>query len=187
MTENGFEISEDGIITEYTGTKTDVVILQEICGIAVRAIDKGAFYEKKLIRVIFPESITEIGEWAFCNNQLVQVVIPEGVKKISDFAFMDNQLVAISIPDSVTQIGNFAFNINQLTAIIIPESVTKIDREAFMNNQLNSITIYGKISLPRKSKWVGPAFDNGFDDFYKNNEKKSGTYLFNGTNWGYKR
>jgi hypothetical protein len=67
--------------------------------------------------------------------------------------------------------------------------VKKIDRCAFVNNQLNSITIYGKVSLPRKSKYSSPAFDNGFDDFYKDNKKKSGTHLnplvglFDGTNW----
>jgi len=57
---------------------------------------------------------------------------------------------------------------------------------AFIDNQLSSITILGKLSLHRKSRYPEPAFDNGFDDLYKSNKKKSGTYLFNGKDWSIK-
>jgi len=186
MIENDFVIDEDGVITKYTGVKTEIEIPQTIRGVAVRAIGKDAFIKKRLTSIVIPNGVTEIGELAFFRNQLIEIIIPESVMEIGVWAFASNQLTKIVIPNIVTRIGRCAFLSNRLVEIIIPKSVTEIEKRAFADNQLNSITIYGRVSLPRKSKYSEPAFDNGFDDFYKSNKKKSGTYLFDGTDWSIK-
>ena len=185
--EQDFEISKNGLIKKYTGAETAVVIPQEICKIAVRSIGKYAFTRKGLASIVIQNGVTRIGYGAFSHNQLTKAAIPDSVREIGMGAFCGNQLAGITIPNSVTQIVREAFAGNQLTAVVIPHSVTKIDVWAFTDNRLKSITILGTVSLPRKSKYSSSAFDNGFDDFYKSNNKKSGTYLFDGTNWEYQR
>ena len=270
-TETNFEISEDGILTKYTGPGGKVVIPEKICDIPVRVIGDSAFFGNELTSIVIPESVTEIGAFAFRYNNLTSVVIPESVTKIGDHSFRHNILKEIAIPGNVTEIGSCAFYGNQLTGLIIPESVTKIanmaffgnrlteitipnsikiisehtfaknkisniifseniteidscafygneltklvipesvtriggrafsnnklielmlpktvarigDR-AFANNQLNSITIYGKLTLFRKSEYTASSFDNDFNGFYEENGKRLGTYSFDGKVW----
>jgi hypothetical protein len=75
-------------IINYTGTKKNIVIPEEING----------------------GKITEIGEFAFRGAKIQTVIIPDTVVKIGRNAFQDClSLSAIQIPDSVTQFGSNIF------------------------------------------------------------------------------
>jgi len=76
---------------------------------------------------------------------------------------------------TVIEAGSFAEN--KLASIIIPANITFIEVGAFEDNQLTSITIGANVVLePRANMSV---FDIGFDDFYRKNGSKAGTYLVN--------
>jgi len=181
--ENDFVISKNGVIMKYTGAETAIEIPRIIRGIVVRVIGERVFFGKGLISVAIPESVIEISEWAFASNQLVHILISNSVVTIN-VNVCYKQLVNIVISNGV-KISEGAFNNNRLMDIVLPRSVKVIAYQAFANNQLSSIIISGKVSLPRKKQ--KSAFDNGFDDFYKRNKKKSETYyLFNGKNWSIK-
>ena len=128
-------------ITAYVGTRQTVRIPPRIQGLPVTAIGYRAFYEKEIISVTIPNSVTVIAEMAFEGNQLTSVIIPDSVTAIGRWAFGSNQLTSVVIPDSVTAIGSGAFGDNQLTSVVIPDSVTAIERDTFRHNQLTSVSI----------------------------------------------
>ena len=110
-------------ITNYIGDKWEVGIPSKIQNLPVTSIRSRAFFNKKLIKVSIPNSVTTIGEDAFAFNQLTSITIPASVKSIEIEAFAHNQLTSVTIPASVTSIGVGAFAYNQLTSVIIPNNV----------------------------------------------------------------
>jgi len=149
----------------------------------------SGFKDNQLTSVVIPNSVTSIGSEAFRNNRLTNIAIPNSVKTIESMAFSDNQLTSVTIGNSVTQIPAGVFQNNKLTSVTIPNSVTFIGKEAFQNNRLTSITIGANVRL-----WTGniirgqlhdfgPSFDNGFDDFYRAQGSRAGTYTYSNGQW----
>lgn len=126
---DGFVI-EEGELTKYTGTATDVVIPEGVTGIGSEAfLDCSG-----LTSISIPESVTSIGVGAFENcSGLTSIDIPEGVEVIGTRAFRScSGLTSISIPESVRRISGFAFeDCSGLTSISIPEGVKRIERSTF--------------------------------------------------------
>lgn len=108
---NEFDI-QNGILKKYHGTKSSLVI---------------------------PDDVRTIGVMAFeeCTS-LVEVNIPDGVTAIEESAFQNcTNLTSITIPDSVTTIGPWAFEgCDSLTSISIPKSVERIEDALPYNESL---------------------------------------------------
>lgn len=129
-----------GTITDYynnegnNGTNDacprDVVIPEQIGGIAVSSIGTYAFGDKRITSVTIPDSVASIDVDAFYGNQLTSVIIPDSVISIGSVAFSDNQLTSVTIPDSVMTIGDFAFAGNPLTTVSV-KTGTALGDEAF--------------------------------------------------------
>ncbi|MCI9082639.1 MAG: leucine-rich repeat domain-containing protein, partial [Lachnospiraceae bacterium] len=82
--DDGFVI-EDGVLTKYTGTDTEVVV---------------------------PDGVTSIARFAFhgCSS-LTDITLPSSVTIIGDYAFDGcSSLTDITLPSSVTIIGDYAFD-----------------------------------------------------------------------------
>lgn len=77
----------------------------------VTSIDAMAFLNAKVSDIIFPESLTTIGQMAFSGSALKgDLVIPAAVKTIGVQAFANNnELTSVSIPAVTTTIGDGAF------------------------------------------------------------------------------
>lgn len=107
----------NGILTDYTGTDTELQI---------------------------PENVTEINSSVFRGNEnITSVTIPDQVKNIGRNTFRGcSNLAEINIPNSVTKIeyGIFA-NCSSLAEVEIPENVTTIEETAFRDTAMKSITI----------------------------------------------
>ncbi|MBO5869394.1 MAG: bacterial Ig-like domain-containing protein, partial [Clostridia bacterium] len=89
-----FSLSDDGtyyIVSDYTGTATEVVIPSEYKGIPVASIRYSAFAENSIItNVTIPDSVTNIDAWAFSYcYALTSITIPASVISIGDCAFFD--------------------------------------------------------------------------------------------------
>ena len=155
-------------LTEVTSNAThpysgDIVIPETIVydGIkyTVTSIGGGAFSQRNITSITFPNSITSIGPSAFSYcNVLDSVVIPERVTIIPDMAFASSEsLRHVILPEGVTLIDNSAFNsCYGLDSLIIPNSVETIEDWAFAGCKNLSY-----VKMPQQLKKVGQgAFGN---------------------------
>ena len=69
-------------ITEYTGSKTELTIPDEIEGYTVTAIDAAAFSGSDMTSVVIPATITQIGDYAFNRCSKLGMVIFEGAAPV---------------------------------------------------------------------------------------------------------
>ena len=98
---NKFEVNKDGVLLQYKGTDSEVVI---------------------------PSGIQRIADIAFEDNlDVVSVIIPEGVKSIGVGAFNRcRNIERIKLPNYLTRIEMGAFSkCSSLEEITIPENVKK--------------------------------------------------------------
>ena len=121
-----FEIDENGVLTAYKGSATDVVL---------------------------PEGITDIGERAFANSSVENVTIPAAVRSIGNEAFIYSSLKTITFqddaaaPSQLTSIGERAFAHVSLETLALPRSVTTIGAEFIdYNKALTSLSFGAKVS-----------------------------------------
>ena len=140
-----FVIVGDGVLLDYNGTETDVVIPDTVKYIS------SAFEENKTVtRVSIPDTVTGLGSSAFerCKN-LTEVTIPNSVTSIGSSAFSEcTNLKEVVIPDSVTCIEEWTFNeCTNLSNVSIPDSVTYIGQRAFYDTNLAEITIPSSVAL----------------------------------------
>lgn len=151
---DGFTINQNGVLTKYTGTSTDVVIPE-----GVTEIGSNVFKGLPLTSVTCPSSLLKIGSSAFegCRT-LTNVTLSGGLVEIGGNAFQNCiGLKSIIIYDGVKKIGVQAFRgCISLKSATIPASVTTIDTYAFFNDISLEDVYYGgsemqwnSISFPR--------------------------------------
>ncbi|MDR0920167.1 MAG: leucine-rich repeat protein, partial [Oscillospiraceae bacterium] len=134
----------DGIIINYKGSATDLVIPDTIQGQEVVGIANAFTNKLALKSVIIPEGVTSIGDSAFTGcTSLETVVIPEGVISIGNNAFAQClSLKTVVIPESVTSIGGDAFGACiALTKMVFLNSDGTIETGALPTTP--ALTVYG--------------------------------------------
>ena len=203
MSGNKDFVIENGVLEDYKGSDTDIVIPEGVTAIGyiafqsckflksvdipdgVTIIGERAFYNcTRLSSINIPDGVTSIGDKAFYNCQsLKSITIPDSVKSIGKWAF-DNchSLTSINIPDGVTSIGYCAFNMcESLASVNIPDGVTSIDEYAFYNcTSLKSITIPD--SVKSIGRWA--FFRSGLKDiYYKGTEHQWNKQQWNKQQW----
>ena len=101
-----YEVNENGEITKYTGTATEI----EIPTSYSLSSDGTPIYGTDIpILGIVDASSSSMG--AFANKEITSVTIPEGFDKIGAYAFYGcTNLVSVYIPTSVTEFGNNSFS-----------------------------------------------------------------------------
>ena len=155
-------------ISGYLGKAETLEIPSELDGLPVTLIRSRAFYGSSYpSKLIFPDTITSIGEsafsgcsslneitilgndldlgsFAFSNCSALTKVSMQNVRYIRSYAFYYcTSLSELTIPDSVTRIENNAFSgCSALTELTIPGSVGSVPKDAFSNcTSLESVTI----------------------------------------------
>jgi len=134
-------------ITEYTGDIADVVIPEEIGGVAVTSIGSYAFYESNISKVhiqsiVIPEGVTKIGDRAFCYcNSLMSVELPSTLKTLGEGVFDNCPFTEITLPEGIESIGSRAFTYCDLTTINLPDSLTYIADDAFDGCTLINVSV----------------------------------------------
>lgn len=90
-----------------------------------------------------PSGVTHISYEAFSNSKLVEIILPDGLQEIGSRAFeYCENLKLISIPDGVTDIGDSAFySCVSLSEIKLPASLTVLGENLFWRTGIESITI----------------------------------------------
>ena len=106
------------------------------------SIGEGAFiYDGALAEVVFPDSVTTIGDFAFAGSQLTDLTLNEGLLTIGESAFSYNHLnQTLTIPKSVQTVGDRAFFGNELTAATILGDETVLGQDALSYNRITQLT-----------------------------------------------
>ena len=127
----------DAIICDYNGTKTDIVIPENILGHNVISIDNSAFsYNLNLTSVSFKKAIhlKNIGKGAFqgCSS-LESLVLTPSITSIGQSAFQGcTSLESLDLGETITTIPSQAFyECTALKEIEIPDNVNNIGYFAF--------------------------------------------------------
>lgn len=140
--ENNYGAS-GGVITEYTGSESNVSIPAKIGSDSVTAIGAGAFAGNTNVKsVSLPSSVTQIGQEAFADcSSLSSVSLPSSLELIGIGAFYGcSTLTSVTVPNGTKTIDDEAFaECASLGTVTIPESVTNISDSAF--DGCDSLTI----------------------------------------------
>ena len=185
-----FEISNDGRLTKYNGTKVTVKIPE-----GVKIIGAHAFEGNETIEEVFiSETVTDIEEFAFskCKNLSkinpdgsVECNIPENVISIGKRAFENCRLGSVKILGKLSCIEEGTFAYCQFYTVVIPHSVVTIAKEAFyLNRNLYIISIGSNVTIARAS-FSSTGVSDKFPSFYKKNEAKEGEYRVFKNKWTY--
>lgn len=132
-----------GVLSEYTGTESNVSIPSKVGSSNVTAIGTGAFMgNTDITSVSIPSTVTRIGMEAFsdCTN-LKSVSLPPSLESIGVAAFYGcSSLTSVTVPSGTKTISDEAFSYcENLSSVTIPDSVKSISEDAFYGS--DNVTI----------------------------------------------
>jgi hypothetical protein len=158
-----------------------------------------------LTNVILPDSVTDIGERVFARSGLSGITLSNRLEHIAGSAFYNTKLTNISLPSSLKRIGRSAFSgtlvqtlvipdgvvsvsagaiPGSVTTVIIPPSLARNAADSGFSQAFENTKTITRITLPAnvdERNLFG--FDQGFINFWKSQNKKSGTYIKKGQIW----
>jgi len=165
---------------------------------SVTAIHAEAFANNQLTSITFGNRVADIGENAFYNNKLTELTnLPASLRTIYKNAFAKNAITKLTIPNGVTIMSIYCFEQNPIDTLVIPPSLAKYTRlqgfirvgeddysagfaRAFQGNRTpTTITLPANVDDGNLSN----NFYSTLVDFYKSQNKKAGTYSFDGRLW----
>ena len=103
---------DNGVITQYNGVLTNIVVPMEIDGITITAIGENAFSASDVETVILPSTVTTIGRGAFQNCENLTMISAPAVTTVDMYAFnscVKLQYVNDNYFPELTSIGKYAF------------------------------------------------------------------------------
>ena len=133
MSDDDFVISKKGVLKEYLGYDTEIILPERVKSIGPGVFSRDHGYGD-IVRLTVPEGVTEIRSSAFEYSSLEEIILPSTLKTIGDMAFFGcGKLKSIVIPEGVTEIPDLAFMSSGLEEIHLPEKLSAIGRVAFCN------------------------------------------------------
>ena len=193
-----YKVSDDGTYTEvfgYNGISNKINIASTYNNLPVKNIYDSAFLRENIVKVIIPDSVTNIGRYAFSNCDSLQAIeIPSSVTSIGYRAFEDCdslQSVTFGVNSKLVSIGDYAFDgCSVFASIEIPSSVTSVGEGAFryceklqsitfsVNSQLNSIGSYAFVMCANLEIIEIPSSVTNIGVFAFNNCRKLQSVIF---------
>jgi hypothetical protein len=110
----------------------------------VSSIGNGALARTELQRVVFPDSVTELGSSVlFDCPKLSSLTFTGGISAIPDsMCYNLDALTSVVIPEGVSAIGSGAFsNCDSLTELFLPSTLTTVESSAFRFTNLSDVYI----------------------------------------------
>lgn len=132
-----FKTNDDGqsvTIMSYEGDEAHVVIPGQHCAKPVTVLyDKLFAGHKEIVDILFPETITDLGEFVFegCID-LRHLNLPLGLKYLWGQTFARCEVEEIFLPDSIISIPPYAFkDCKSLRKVVCGSGLRKIYAGAF--------------------------------------------------------
>ena len=112
-----FRLNEDGksyacVGLQDNNKETDLVIPEIYSNLPVTKIDSGAFSNRTIFCVTFPDTVKEIGDWAFSDSTVFSITFSENseLETIGYQAFFRcSFLKSVILPKNLSVIGSDAF------------------------------------------------------------------------------
>lgn len=169
---NDFYFMRDEMSVLQAVNMKEVTIVANRFGNGANEIPEDAFNGKTtLVRFVFPDHLTKIGNWAFAGSNLTgNITIPNGVIEIGTNALgsvwqgTGHEGLPIygtlTLPNTLKIIRAYAFYASKFVGeLVIPSSVEVIEDSAF-----KSTGFTGNLILPDGLKELGPeAFDSCYN------------------------
>ena len=134
------------------------------------AIDDYAFYKSSILSVMFPETVTEIGEYAFSESNIRgELHVPGTVKEIRNYAFYScSQLTEVILEEGVETVGWNSFS-GPIHTFLLPKSLLFM-KSMTIDPYVNADPSSG-LFIPEGDLWVfsyevTPARINEFAFYY---------------------
>ncbi|MBQ4068884.1 MAG: leucine-rich repeat protein [Lachnospiraceae bacterium] len=108
--ENGCVI-EDGVLIRYYTEDKEITIPDNVTTIGSAVIVTEL---ENIDKLTIPGTVKKLERSAFNEIPLGKVIIEEGIEEIGDYAFTDSYYTEIHVPESVNYIGEFAFRCSEL-------------------------------------------------------------------------
>ena len=154
-----YEINNGSVtIYKYLGSGSEVTIPDQIDGYPVTQLVDSAFdSNNNITKVIFPDTITKIGEccFAYCRNLEGPLVLPKNLTSLGEraFEFCSSLSGDLVIPDGITEIESQVFWGSGFDGVLtLPNNLRKIGYEAFRGSGFS-----GTLMLPPNLKSIGEA------------------------------
>ncbi len=162
-TDDMFTISDDGIITSYTGDTLYLKVPETVNGITVTDIAEGVFAESSLWGLILPDTMTFLGDislWGGPNhnscvygNKTISVISGKNIKILGAKAFYEcTSLREVDFPNC-EQIGNEVFYFTNLVGAHFPKVTTLLSGAFYFAQFLR------ELYLPNCTKMLDNAFE----------------------------
>lgn len=121
--ENGDFVVVDGVLKEYNGTDTEVIIPDDL-GIVECA--GGVFRYKNVRKVVFPEGMTILGRQQFYGNSSIEeVILPSTLVEMGDYVFQGTSaLKEVIIPGSLRTYSYCNFMYSGVERVIFEEGAS---------------------------------------------------------------
>lgn len=165
--------NKTSVLSESTGTKVDKMVvptqvLSRFNSVPTTVtIPEGydrvgdeAFANSSITNIIFPNTLTLIGESAFCNcKNIASITLNEGLENIGKKAFMDTPLTALKFPSTLQIIHDEAFRNCYVYGLKFNAGLKFIGKGAFAlsNNNKAETTL----EIPASMRYIGAiAFGN---------------------------
>ena len=142
---------------------TSIRIKDGTIGITTHAFEGRS----KLVSVIIPNSVTQIGGAIFSNcTSLKNVVLPIGIKSLGSYCTFYT-----TISPSLCRFDGFFSNCSSLTSVTLPHNIETIGENAF-SSCTSLDTIFSYPQDPPIRLYGGYSYDEYFDAFYNTNIKE---------------
>ncbi len=129
--ESCFEVSS-GVITNYSGILSEVVVPSQINGDQITAIGENAFsYNNTIESIILPQSVVSVENSAFEGCAKLESISAENVLSIGNFVFAECDALKNVDLNSLTQMGDAAFQgCDEFESIYLP-NINALPQHAF--------------------------------------------------------
>jgi hypothetical protein len=118
-----------------------------ISGVEVTTVGKGAFSHNTKIQKVTLPKVTEVGDYAFGSSKNVASINLGTLSKIGEYAFFETAITVHPEITTETQMGKYAFSHSALTNVTIPDGMT-VPEGAFSEClKLVNVTIGNDVTL----------------------------------------
>lgn len=118
-----------------------------ISGVEVTTVGKGAFSHNTKIQKVTLPKVTEVGDYAFGSSKNVASIKLGTLSKIGEYAFFETAITVHPEITTETQMGKYAFSHSALTNVTIPDGMT-VPEGAFSEClKLVNVTIGNDVTL----------------------------------------